>query len=264
MPILSAILAIAGVQAAATGAAWGLRRREDALKRQLPYIVSLAVGVLIATALLHLMPEAVAQLGNGRLVWGLLGGSMVALFAAERIFFVITGNDAEPEVGDPCAHNQHTQGHHHHGPHSTRPMNLILASMLHSFVDGAAVAVAFLTSPRIGWVTAVAIALHEIPHRMGDFAVLVHMGLPFRRALRLAAVAGVPSFVGLALVLCAEGFSARYVGWLLPISGGSFLYIATVNLLPELQSECKLPRVLLQLGCLCVGIGLVVLVGSLG
>ena len=247
------------MQCAATLAAWLLRAREAALRRHLPYIVSLAVGVLLATALLHLLPEAIEQLGNRRRTWLLTGAAMIALFAAERLFFVISGTDAEPEVGEPCADH-----HHQHTPQGARPAALILASMLHSFVDGAAVAVAFLTSPRIGWLTALAIALHEIPHRMGDFALLVHLKVPLPRALRLTLYAGLPSFLGLAAVLIAGTHSATAIAWLLPISAGSFLYIATVNLLPELERESRLSRVVLQLLCLTAGASLVVLVGGLG
>ncbi|SFS20505.1 zinc and cadmium transporter [Granulicella pectinivorans] len=247
------------MQLAATAAAWLLRAREEALRRQLPYIVALAVGVLLATALLHLLPEAIEQLGNHALTWLLTGAAMIALFAAERLFFVISGTGAEPEIGEPCAEH-----HHQHTPQGARPGSLILASMLHSFVDGAAVAVAFLASPRIGWLTALAISLHEIPHRMGDFALLVHLKVPLPRALRLTLYAGLPSFLGVAAVLLAGAHSVATIAWLLPISAGSFLYIATVNLLPELEREKRLSRVLLQIACLCVGAGLVMAVGGLG
>ncbi|HEY0309319.1 MAG TPA: ZIP family metal transporter [Acidobacteriaceae bacterium] len=257
MLLISSTAAVFAVQASAVSAAWLLRRKEAALRRQLPFIVSLAVGVLLATALLHLLPEAVATLGNGTRTWALLGGTMLALFSLERIFFAITGNPAEPEL-EPA----HGHEHHHHGGHSTRPMSLVLASMLHSFVDGAAVGVAFLASPRIGWITALAIALHEIPHRMGDFAVLVHLHMPPARALRMAALAGVPSFVGLAAVLYAGTMRTQNIALLLPVSAGSFLYIATANLLPELQEECRWPRVVLQILCLIVGVALVMLAGG--
>ena len=69
-----AALAVGCVQAAAVGGAWVLRSREALLRKYLPHLVSLAVGVLLTTALLDLMPEAVAQLGNRRLTWSLLGG----------------------------------------------------------------------------------------------------------------------------------------------------------------------------------------------
>ena len=143
-------------------------------------------------------------------------------------------------------------------------MNLVLAAMLHSFVDGAAVATAFAASPRIGWLTAVAIALHEIPHRMGDFAVLIHLAAGgSRRALRLAALAGVPSFVGLGILAVAGPGHSGAVAYLLPVSAGSFLYIATVNLLPEMQEECRVGRVLWQLAWMVLGAGLVAWVVSL-
>jgi zinc and cadmium transporter len=255
MSIVEATIAVAGVQAAALGSAWALRSRENALKRQLPYVVSLAVGVLLATAILHLLPEAVIQVGERPILWMLFGGTMLVLFAVERMLFVLTGSDAEPDVGQ-------INIHHHHA-HSSRPINLLLASMLHSFVDGASVAIAFVASPRIGWLTAVAIGLHEIPHRMGDFAILVHLKVKVNRALKFCAVAGLPAFLGPAAVLFAGMKYNGDIALLLPISAGSFLYIATVNLMPELHEECNWWKVSLQLLFLCVGVGLVMAVGGL-
>ena len=253
--LAEAALAVGCVQAAAVGAAWLLRRREAMLQRYLPYLVSLAVGVLLATALIDLLPEAVAQLGNRRLTWVLLGGTMLVLFAVERIFSAMTGAATEPEVG---ALGEGTHVHHHgkfihHAEHSAKPMNLVLAAMLHSLVDGVAVAIAFAAGPRIGWLTAVAIALHEIPHRMGDFAVLIHLGQTATRSLRLAVLAGLPSLAGVGLVMLAGAGGTGSLRYLLPVSAGSFLYIATVNLLPEIQLECSVKRVLWQLLWLILG-----------
>jgi zinc and cadmium transporter len=261
--LLQAALAVGCVQAAAVGGAWVLRSREKLLRRYLPFLVSLAVGVLLATALLDLLPEAVAQLGNRRLTWLLLGGTMLGLFAIERIFSALTGTSTEPEVGNLGA-GTHVHFHHAgHAEHSAKPLNLVLAAMLHSFVDGTAVAIAFAASPRIGWLTALAIALHEIPHRMGDFAVLIHLGQEAGRSLRLAILAGLPSFVGLVIVMLVGAGHEGTVAYLLPVSAGSFLYIATVNLLPEMQGECRIGRVLGQLGWLVFGAGLVLLIGRL-
>jgi len=261
--LVDAVVAVAGVQAAAVGGAWVLRSRERLLQRYLPHLLSLAVGVLLSTALLDLMPEAVTQLGNGRLTWGLLAGSMLALFAVERIFSALTGSTTEPEVGE-LGMGTHV---HRHAPgraeHSAKPMNLVLAAMLHSFVDGTALATAFAASPKIGWLTAVAIALHEIPHRIGDFAVLIHLRQSSRRALQLAVLAGLPSLLGVVLVMLAGASSNGAVAYLLPVSAGSFLYIATVNLLPEIQQECRVVRVLWQLVWLGLGAGIVALVVGL-
>ena len=260
----------------AVGAAWILRQRERLLMLTLPYLVSVAVGVLLATALLHLLPESVSLLGNGRIVPWLMGGSMLLLFTVERVVYAVTGTVAEqPEAAALLrAHEASSHGAHHHrgtvchggegtqGASASRPGNLLAASMLHSLVDGATIAAAFSAGARTGWLAATAVTLHEVPHRMGDLALLVQLKVPPRRALQFAVLAGVPSVIGMAAVLLGAARQGA-VHYLLPISAGSFLYVALVNLLPELQIECRKSRVLAQLLCLLGGVALVGLVGLL-
>ncbi len=270
------LAAVAGVQVIAVVSAWLVRSRDRLLREYLSYLVSLAVGVLLGTALLHLLPEAVERLGNRMGVWVAVGGTMVLLFAIERIFYAVTG--VRVEQPDPqrllAEHEARAHGHAHHASceagaseeHSgrvTQPMSLVIASMLHSFVDGATIATAFAASGRIGWLTAFAVALHEIPHRIGDFAVFLHMGVKRRQALRYAVLEGVPALVAGVAVLALGEAETSAIAWLLPISAGSFLYIAMVSLMPELQIECRLPRVLMQVGCLAAGILLVAAIAGL-
>ncbi len=256
--ILGAAAGVAVVQVSAVFAAWGLRKRESFLRRYLPMFVSLAVGVLLATAILHLLPEAVGKLGNRQGVWLLLGGTMLLLFASERIVWLATGADPEPEPVDGRSSGCRGDNHHHpHTGHTTRPMNLVIASMLHSFVDGAAVASAFAAGERIGWLTTFAIALHEIPHRMGDFALLVHLHVSLKKALRLAFLAGVPSLLGVFVVYAIGSAHAERITWFLPVSAGSFLYIATVNLMPEIEQVRSVGKLALQLLGLIAGVLLV-------
>ena len=265
--------AVCGVQVLAVGAAWVLRHRERTLMQSLPYLVSIAVGVLLATSLLHLLPESIALLGNTRAVPWLIGGSMLLLFTVERVVYALSGMVAEqPDAATLLrAHEAASHaGHHHgaglshaaHGERGARPGNLLAASMLHSLVDGATIAAAFSAGSRTGWLAATAVALHEVPHRMGDLALLVQLKVTPERALRFAIWAGLPSLLGMGLVLLG-GARQGTVRYLLPISAGSFLYIALVNLLPELQIECRRSRVLAQLLCLFGGVALVGLVGLL-
>ena len=275
-----ALAATVGVQALAIGAAWLLRRQERLLLRWLSYLVAIAVGVLLATAMLHLLPESVERLGNRMPVYLLMGGSILMLFAVERVLYAVTGVSVE-QPGAPAMLREHearTHGMHHHdhghapcagepvtahaGGHA-RPANLLLASMLHSTVDGATIAAAFAAGERTGWLTALAVALHEVPHRMGDFALLVQLRVPLAKALRFAVFAGAPALLGAGVVLLLGAAEQHAVLWLLPISAGSFLYIALVNLLPELQVECRGSRVAAQLGCVGLGVGLVMLVAGL-
>ena len=200
---------------------------------------------------------------------------MVVLFAIERIFYAATG--VRVEQPDPqrmlIEHEAREHGHHHaascsgeageaHG-RVTQPMSLVLASMLHSFVDGATISTAFAASERIGWLTAFAVALHEIPHRIGDFALFLHLGVDKGRALRYAMVEGLPALLAMGAVMALGSEGVTAIHWLLPISAGSFLYIAMVSLMPELQIECRMRRVLGQLGCLVLGVGLVAAVAGL-
>ncbi len=260
-------MAVLAVQSLAVGAAYGLRSRERALREKLPYLLSLAVGVLLATALLHLLPESVEALGNRRGVWLATGGTLFALFAAERVFGALTGGGAVetalrpgPAHGPGCGQTPEpaTPGQ----SRALRPLNLLMASGLHSFVDGAAIATAFLVNVRLGVLTAIAVALHEVPHRLGDVAVLLHLGLSPARALRFAAVVGMPALLGAGAVL-GLGESAIF-RWLLPVSAASFLYIAGVNLLPELQTKASLRTSALQLLCLGAGVGVVLLATGVG
>ena len=271
--LVSMLSAVAAVQVVAVAAAWLLQRRDRLLREQFPYLVSLAVGVLLGTALLHLLPEAVELLGNRPAVWMSLGGTMVLLFGVERVFYAVTGVRAEQP--DPQhmlrEHEVHEHGHLHHGDgesgshdgRRTQPLSLVIASMLHSFVDGAVISSAFAASDRIGWLTAIAVALHEIPHRVGDFALFLHLGVDRGRALRYAVLEGFPALLAMAAVLALGSLGARAIHWLLPVSAGSFLYIAMVSLMPELQIECRMGRVLGQLGCLVGGVLLVAALAGL-
>jgi zinc and cadmium transporter len=255
--VIHALLAVFALEAVAMLAAWLLRRREFALTAFLPYLVSVATGLLLATALLHLLPEAIASLGNTPRVWYLLTAGILGLFFVEQIVAAIV-HAADPEAAVVHVH-AHGDAHHH----SLRPASLIVASSLHSFLDGVSVAAAFAAGPRVGWITALAISLHEVPHRVGDFAVLLHAGYTATSAFRMAVLPSLGALFGVALVagFGASGGTAIY--WLLPISAASFLYIACVNLLPELRHQHTRAGVALQMLCLLGGAALVALVAGL-
>lgn len=259
--VIHALLAVFALETVAMLAAWLLRRREYALTAFLPYLVSVATGLLLATALLHLLPEAVQSLGNTPRVWYLLAAGILGLFCIEQLiaFIVQSGNMAV--VDEAPVVQVHMHGHSH--VHALRPSNLIVASSLHSFLDGVSVAAAFAAGPRVGWITALAISLHEVPHRVGDFAVLLHAGYSATSALRMAVLPSLGALLGVALVAAFGASGGTAVYWLLPISAASFLYIACVNLLPELRHQHSRFAIALQMACLFAGAALVALVAGL-
>lgn len=249
---VASLIAVAGVQVLAAIAVTSLHRSDAWLRRALPYVISIAVGVLLATGVAHLLPEAVEALGNRGAVWVTLLLTMLALYSFERVFHIVSGVSAEPATD---AEHAHTHGHHDHH-HASKPATLLLGAVTHSLVDGTSIAAAFTVDHRVGWITALAVGLHEIPHRLGDFALLVHMGVARGRAALLAIGAGGSSLLGWAIVVFVGEHGSKQVAWLLPVSAGSFLYISLVDLLPELQSERRPGAVLWQILCLATGIAL--------
>lgn len=249
---MEAAFAVIVIQVVAVMSAVWLGGRRKLLEEGLPYLVSLAVGVLLATALLHILPEAVAGLGNRPGLWLVFLSTLFALFCIERVSAAVTGHivessgQTEPDCGP------------RHNHHATRPLGLIFGGMLHSFVDGVSVAAAFSAGRRVGWLTAVAITLHEVPHRMGDYALLTHLRVPPRRAMQLILLIALAAVAGVGLVLVV-GHAFAATNWLLPVSAASFVYIALVNLMPELAGEQRLRSVLAQLLCMLGGAGLVAL-----
>jgi zinc and cadmium transporter len=234
---MEAALAVVAVQAVAAVAVLTAGQNEAGLRRVLSYVVSAAVGVLLATGTVHLLPESLEALGNRPAVWLTLTGTMLALFSFERLFQMFSGVPAEPsaDIGEqPCEEIHEGHGHHHH---AAKPSTLLLGALTHSLVDGTSVAAAFAVDRRLGWVTALAVGLHEVPHRLGDFALLLHMEVKPKRAAWWAILVGLSSLLGWGLVAVLGEAAPGMVAWLLPVSAGSFLYISLVSLLPELLHE---------------------------
>jgi zinc and cadmium transporter len=248
--LTESLLAVVGVQLVAAVAVLVLHQSDAWLRRALPYIISVAVGVLLTTGAAHLLPEAVDALGNGEAVWLTLILTVFALYALEQAFQSLSGVSAEPATDSDAAHRQGLHDHHQ----ASRPAALLMGSFMHSLVDGTGIAAAFSVSHRVGWVAALAVGLHEVPHRLGDFALLIHMGTARHRAAALAILAGTSSLLGWGVVAIAGDHHSHAVAWLLPVSAASFLYIALVDLLPELQQERRPGIVLWQILSLAAGI----------
>lgn len=229
-------------------------RRTDVLERRLPLLVSLAAGVLLGSAILHLLPEAVEALGSGLRLPLLFLVGFLGFFVLERyLWFHHHGPEATPAglghrpghaLADDCP-----------DPHPVVVMNLV-GDGVHNLIDGMAIGAAYLIDPAAGVATTLAIVLHEIPQEIGDFAILVHGGLTVRRALLLNLASALLAVVGTALALvlgqAVDGFAAS----LLPITAGSFLYIAAADLIPEIHRHRDPSRALGQALFLFLGVGL--------
>lgn len=220
------------------GAAMGLRllsRHSVVLT-----LVAVAAGALLGDSILHLLPEA-SELWDG---FGVpLGALVIAGFV---LFFlletVLRYGHAHGEHGadNPHAHNG-AHGHGlagaEHGPHRVAAFGWtnLAGDGLHNFIDGVIIAAAFAHDAWLGLATTVAVALHEIPQELGDFAVLLKAGVPPRKALLYNLASALIAFVGAILFLLLAFETEALEKYALPITAGGFLYIAAADLIPELH-----------------------------
>lgn len=179
-------------------------------------MVSLAAGSLLGGALFHMLPESVDELGNTLAVYVWLAAGVFSFFVLE----------------------QYLHWHHCHRPVGAhRPLGLLIlvADGLHNLVGGLAVGSAFVLDTRLGIVTWIVAAAHEVPQELGDFGILVHSGWERRRALIFNVLSALTFLVG---GILAYAMAERIeVAFLVPFAAGNFIYIAAADLLPELTTS---------------------------
>jgi zinc and cadmium transporter len=238
---LQALLAVAAVSLTSLLGVVALRMTPGALRALLLPLVALAAGTMLGDAFLHLLPHAVEARGafDGSVSLWTLGG-MLGFFLLEKVIHW-------RHVHDPCE-KVHV--------HPVAKMNLV-GDAFHNLLDGTLIAGAFLHEAPLGWAVALAVALHEVPQEMGDFAVLVHGGYSPRRALAFNLLSSFAAFLGAGAVFLLEERSEGASAVLVPFTAGAFIYIAASDLIPEIRREEQPRRALLLLASFALGIALV-------
>ena len=180
-------------------------------------LLSFAVGTLLGAALLKLTPEALVGLPSTHVLGSVLAG-IFTFFVLERT--VVWRHCHE---GEECLVHS-----------STAPL-LIIGDAVHSFVDGAIIAAAVMTSVPLGVSTAAAVIAHEVPQELGDFAILLGAGYSRRRALLLNVAAGSAGVAGAVAAYFAASALPSALPYLLGFAAGNFLYVAMADLIPNLH-----------------------------
>jgi zinc and cadmium transporter len=211
--------------------------------RLVPWLVSYAVGTLLGSSLLHLVPEALEQIPPRQGVFALLAG-ILSFFVLEKL--VIWRHCHEGD--DECA------------THSRAASLVIVGDAFHTFIDGVIIGAAVLTSAPLGLSTALAAATHEIPQELGDFGVLLHAGYSPRRALLLNVASGATGVVGAIAVYAAASQIPSVIPYLLAFAAGGFLYVAMADLIPGLHSHQQANHPVRQTLLIGAGIGTMLLV----
>ncbi|XP_004627026.1 zinc transporter ZIP13 isoform X1 [Octodon degus] len=262
----------------------GTMLRSEAGAQRLKQLLSFALGGLLGNVFLHLLPEAWGYTcsarpgGEGQSLqqqqqlglWVIAG--LLTFLALEKLFL-----DSKEEESRQASSKDSTaamlNGGHRLTLVAAQPglnaavRNLkvsgylnLLANTVDNFTHGLAVAASFLVSKKMGLLTTVAIVLHEIPHEVGDFAILLRAGFDRWSAAKLQLSTALGGLLGACFAICTQSPKGveETVAWVLPFTSGGFLYIALVNVLPDLLEEDDLWLSLQQV--LLLGAGVLVMV----
>lgn len=230
-----------------------LSLKEALLHRLLFLLVPLAAGALIGDSLFHLLPESFEESSNSISV-------SIAIIAGVLTFFVL-----EKFLHWHHAHHGKEEEHTGHDciDHANKPRHLaplvITADAVHNFIDGVIIAGSFIVSIPLGIATTIAVLLHEIPQEIADFGLLLHSGLSKTKALLFNFLSALTAFLGAGLALALSGAVEQFSILALAFTGGSFLYIAIADIVPELHKERRLLYGILQFLALVAGIALMAL-----
>lgn len=183
------------------------------------HAIPFAAGVMLAVSLLDVLPEAV-ELTEVGLVLKVVLIVMVVAFFFEQFFL----------------HLHHHEEIHRTTLKSSMPL-VILGDTIHNFIDGLAIAASFLVEPSLGILVALSTFLHEIPHEMGDFGLMIAAGWNRIKIILVNVFSALSTYAGAATVLLFSHAFESNMGLILGIAGGLFLYIAASDLLPEVHEE---------------------------
>jgi zinc and cadmium transporter len=190
--------------------------KDSSRARIVPWLVSYAVGALLGVSMLELLPETLRHLPASS-VFGTLLGGILLFFVLEKLVLWRHCHTHDCEVHDGSV------------------FPVLIGDAFHNFVDGAVVAAAVLTSVPLGISTAFAVAAHEIPQEVGDFAILLHAGYSRGRALLLNVLSATASAAGAVVSFVALESLPTLLPYCLALAAASFLYVAMADLIPGLH-----------------------------
>ena len=211
---------------------------EKAIRKLSFYLVSFAAGALLSAGFTDTMPEAVDKNVNSFIYVTLF---IALFFLIERIFLDI---------------------HHHERDEKQLrlPLSFLLfGDALHNFIDGISIAATFLISFPLGIITAVAVFVHEIPHELGDFGILLHLGYSRGKVLGFNILTGITALIGASLGYLLGKQIDGSLSILLSLTTGNFIYLSLSDLLPEIHEKAKGKSTYIHLAFFLFGVGFILI-----
>lgn len=201
-----------------------------------------AVGFLISLSVSHIIPEAMEMADTHRIGLVILG-AMLALTAFEML--VSSG-----------------QSHDHNNSHKSSIYGILAGSAMHTFCDGLVIASAFLSSNSLGFAVTVAVLSHEVAHELGDYAIMLTLGLNPKKAFVVNAVALFGCVTGGLCGYFILSTAQSLVPYALALSGASFIYVSLSDLLPRLRPSENKRKSAMQFTFMVLGVALALLIVS--
>ncbi len=261
---MTLIAILMGTLAAGIGSVWlAALLSFGVLARYTQHMLSLAAGALLATAFMHLLPEAFESQAGAKELFATLLVGLVFFFLLDKAELWHHGH--EHGGGGHDHSHDHGHGHDHHTEAKSGGAWAVLAGdSVHAFGDGILIASAFMADLRLGIVASLAVLVHEVPHHMGDLVVLRQSSNNNRRAAIIkvslaGAVTALGGIIGYALV----DQLYDYLPFFLIIASSSFIYVALADLIPQLQKRVTPRETAAQIAWLLIGIGMVTLISGI-
>lgn len=235
-------------------------------------LLSLAAGALLATAFMHLLPEAFESEASAHDLFLTLLIGVVFFFLLDKAELWHHGHehghghDNHPSHGHDHGHSHshgHGHGHDHDQGKSTGGWAVLTGDSVHCFGDGVLIASAFLADMRLGLIAAASVLAHEVPHHIGDLVVLRHASGNRRVALVKVSLAGAVTALGGIAGYFLVGQLQDWLPYFLVLASSSFVYVALADLIPQLQKRLTARETFAQIAWLVAGMVLVTLVSGL-
>ncbi|MDM0040379.1 ZIP family metal transporter [Variovorax sp. J22G21] len=265
---MNLIAIVAATLVAGIGSVWiaalllrlGVQRGVDAHGAQ--YLLSLAAGALLATAFMHLLPEAFESKLEPATLFAMLLFGLVFFFLLDKAELWHHGHEHHQ------GHDHgHASAHGHDHAHAEAPRSggwaVLTGDSVHCFGDGVLIASAFVADLRLGLVAALAVLAHEVPHHIGDLVVLRQTSPNPRAALVKVSLAGTMTVLGGLVGWWLVDSLHSLLPYFLVLASSSFIYVALADLIPQLQKRLSARQTAAQIVWLVVGIVLVTLVSRL-
>lgn len=220
------------------------------LSKMVERMVSLSVGIMLATSLLHALPEAFESQADSHTLFAVLLGGLLAFFVLEK--FAILRH----------SHHHEGDGHRHHHGHDKKEAGkagwmILVGDGLHNFTDGILIAAAFLADPHLGLITGLAIIVHEIPQEIGDFIVLLNAGFSRTRAYVYNLICSLMAVLGGLLGYFTLERGMEWIPYVLVFASSGFIYIAVSDLMPQMQRRATLRETIPQILLIGTGVAIV-------